>query len=101
MNTFIDYAAPMMRLEKLLKDMHNDLLEKNTSAAFEKSVLLITEARVLSNVIVILKEKEQENALRKQTPPLQERVPAADQPGGNPGQVGAPARTTRFGQKGH
>ena len=101
MNTLIDYAAPMMQIEKLLKDMHNDLLEKDINAAFEKSVLLIAETRVLSNTIVILKEKEQQNALRKQTPPLQERVPAADQPGGNTRQAGAPTRATRFGQKRH
>lgn len=81
MNILIDYAAPMMQVEKLLKDMHNDLLEKNLSLAFEKSVLLIAEARILSNVIVLMKEKEQQNALRKQTPPVQERVPAADHPG--------------------
>lgn len=101
MNTLIDYAAPMMQVEKLLKDMHNDLLEKNLSLAFEKSVLLIAEARILSNVIVIMKEKEQQNALRKQAPTLQERVSTADQPGGNPRQAGAPTRTTRFGQKRH
>ena len=101
MNTLIDYAAPMMQIEKLLKDMHNDLLEKDINAAFEKSVLLIAETRVLSNTIVILKEKEQQNALRKQTPPLQEGVSATDSAGGDSGQVGTSAGEEGVGQKRH
>jgi hypothetical protein len=94
--TLIDYAAPMMQIEKLLKDMHNDLLEKRYQTAHEKTFALVAECRVLSHTILIM--KEQEDALRKQTAPVQEGVPATDQAWGNPGQAGAPTRTPRFGQ---
>ena len=39
--TVIDYAGPMMRIETLLKDMHNSLLEKNMDEADKQAVLLI------------------------------------------------------------
>lgn len=68
MSTIIDYAMPMMRIEKLLKEMHNDLLENNFSEASVDAVALITEARILYNTIVLM--KEQQDAVRKQTPPV-------------------------------
>ena len=72
--TVIDYAAPMMRIETLLKDMHNSLLEKNIDEASEQAVLLLVECRVLQNTLTIMREKEELHALRKQAPTLQERV---------------------------
>ena len=94
--TLIDYAAPMMRIEKMLKDMHNDLLDRNFPKAHEQALELVVESRILFNTITIM--KEQQDALCQQAAPVQEGVPATDQAGGNPGQVGAPTRTPRFGQ---
>ena len=66
MSTIIDYAMPMMRIEKLLKEMHNELLEHNFTDASIDALALIAEARILYNTIVLM--KEQQDALRKQTP---------------------------------
>lgn len=68
MSTIIDYAMPMMRIEKLLKEMHNELLENNFTDASIDALALIAEARILYNTIVLM--KEQQDALRKQTPPV-------------------------------
>lgn len=72
MTTFIDYAAPMMRIENLLKEMHNRLLDRDINTASELCLILVAEARVLQNTLIIMKEKE--DALRKQAPTLQERI---------------------------
>ena len=72
MRTFIDYAAPMMRIENILKEMHNQLLDRDINTASELCLILVAEARVLQNTLIIMKEKE--NALRQQAPTLQERV---------------------------
>ena len=74
MSTVIDYAAPMMRIENIMKDMHNSLLEKDLTAAHHQALILIVESRVLCNTLVIMQEKENEHALRQQAPTLQERV---------------------------
>lgn len=66
MSTIIDYAMPMMRIEKLLKEMHNELVERNFTDASIDALALIAEARILYNTIVLM--KEQQDALRKQTP---------------------------------
>jgi hypothetical protein len=68
----IDYAAPMMRIETLLKEMHNILLKRDLNGAIEMGTVLLAEARVLQNTLIILKERE--DALRQQAPTLQERV---------------------------
>ena len=101
MSTVIDYAAPMMRIESLLKAMHNDLLEKDISAAGDKATLLIVESRILLNTLIIMQQKEHENALRQQAPTLQERVSTTDCEGGNPGQAGTPESASCVGQEGH
>ena len=100
MSTVIDYAAPMMRIESLLKDMHNDLLDKDISAATDKATLLIVESRVLRNTLIIMEHKEAEHALRQQAPTLQERVSTTDCTGGNPGQAGASESASCAGQEG-
>jgi hypothetical protein len=70
----IDYAAPMMRVEKLLKEMHNSLLDKDMDTAHGKALALIVESRVLSNTLILMKEQEAKHALRQQTQTVQERV---------------------------
>lgn len=74
----IDYAAPMMRIEKLLKDMHNDLLDREMDAAQQKAITLVTETKLLLNTLVIMQEKDKEHAIRQQAPTLQEGVSATE-----------------------
>ena len=74
----IDYAAPMMRIEKLLKDMHNDLLDREMDAAQQKAITLVTETKLLLNTLVIMQEKDKEHAVRQQAPTLQEGVSATE-----------------------
>lgn len=81
MTTVIDYAAPMMRIETLLKEMHNSLLENNIPKAYEQGLVLIVESRVLCNTLVLMQEKEIQHALRQQAPTLQERVPTTESAG--------------------
>ena len=59
----VDYALPMMRVEKCLHGMHNDLLDNDFAAGADKAVALVAEARVLLNVVLLMKEKR--DALRK------------------------------------
>jgi hypothetical protein len=75
MTEIIDYAMPMMNIEKFLKDTHNYLLDGKMEQAQEKCLLLATEAKILSNTLVLMKEKQ--NAIREQTPALREGIPAA------------------------
>jgi hypothetical protein len=53
----IDYAAPMMRIERLLKEMHNLLLDNKFEEAMEVSLLLTTESRMLQHTLVLMKEE--------------------------------------------
>jgi hypothetical protein len=64
----VDYALPMMRVEKCLQEMHNDLLENDFASAADKALVLVAESRILLNVILLM--KEQRNAVRNQTPPV-------------------------------
>jgi len=58
----IDYAMPMMRMEKMLKDMHGCLLDRQPEEAQDIALHLIAEAKILFNTLYILKEQ---HALRK------------------------------------
>ena len=71
----IDYAMPMMNIEKFLKDTHNYLLDGQMEKAQDKCVSLVTEARILSNTLKLMKENE--DAVRKQTTSLQEGIRTA------------------------
>lgn len=68
MTDIIDYAMPMMRIEKLLKGMHNNLLNHNFAEAKTDTLAVIVEARILYTTLTLMKEKQ--DALRKQTPPV-------------------------------
>lgn len=58
MNDLIDYAAPMMRIERLLKEMHNLLLDNKFDEAIELSPVITTEAKLLHNTLVLMKENQ-------------------------------------------
>ena len=66
--TIIDYAYPMMAAEKALKEAHNNLLENRYDEALEDMNRALVEARITINSIRHM--KEQDNALRQQTPPV-------------------------------
>ena len=74
MNTdnIIDYAMPMMRIEILLREMHDYLLDGHLDIAQDLSVNLITEAKLLCNTLILMKERQ--DALRKLTKAVQARV---------------------------
>lgn len=61
--TLIDYAYPMMMVEKHLKKAHDAVLHKDYDAALEHMTQATVEAR--TTFISIKHMKEQENALRK------------------------------------
>jgi hypothetical protein len=56
MTELIDYAAPMMRIETLLKDMHNLLLDNKFDQAIELSPVITAEAKLLQHTLILMKE---------------------------------------------
>lgn len=59
----IDYAYPMMMVEKQLKKAHDAMLRRDYDGALEHMMQATTEAR--TTFISIKHMKEQEDALRK------------------------------------
>ena len=58
MTELIDYAEPMMRIERLLKEMHNLLLDNKFDEAIELSPVITTEAKLLQHTLVLMKENK-------------------------------------------
>ena len=58
MTELIDYAAPMMRIERLLRDLHDLLLDGKFDEAIELSPVITTESKLLQNVLVLMKENK-------------------------------------------
>jgi hypothetical protein len=58
MTDLIDYAAPMMRIERLLKDLHNLLLDNKFDEAIELSPVITTEAKLLHNTLILMRENK-------------------------------------------
>ena len=58
MTELIDYAAPMMRIERLLKDLHNLLLDNKFDEAIELSPVITTEAKLLHNTLILMRENK-------------------------------------------
>ena len=54
----IDYALPMIKIEKLLRQAHDLCLEGQLVEAREAVLALGVEARVLQHVLLIMDEKE-------------------------------------------
>jgi type I site-specific restriction endonuclease len=64
----IDYADPLMRVEKALKKAHDYLLDRDYVLALDQVDLAIVEARRVRVSVIHVMEKE--DALRQQTPPV-------------------------------
>jgi hypothetical protein len=58
MTELIDYAAPMMRIERLLRDLHDLLLDGKFDEAIELSPVITTESKLLQNTLVLMKENK-------------------------------------------
>jgi hypothetical protein len=58
MTELIDYAAPMMRLERLLKDLHNLLLDNKFDEAIELSLVITVESKMLQHTLVLMQENK-------------------------------------------
>jgi hypothetical protein len=99
MSEIVDYAMPMMRIEILLKKMHNALLDNHIAEAQDLAVELVTEARFLAHTLTLM--KEQQDALRQQIKTVQERIPAAASPRGARKPNGAAASTSLNGRQRH
>lgn len=54
----IDYAMPLMNIERMAKEAHDMCLEKRYKEAKEVALRIASEARVLSVTLTIMQEKE-------------------------------------------
>jgi hypothetical protein len=54
----IDYAMPLMKIERYAKLIHQSCLENDLPEAIEHAISLVTEARILTNTLRLMKEKE-------------------------------------------
>ena len=75
MNNLVDYAMPCMKAERALKKTHELVLLKKYDDALEAALDAVVEAKMTYNAILHM--KEQQDAIREQTAPVQEGVPAA------------------------
>ncbi len=56
-DTIIDYAMPLMKVERYAKEIHDLCNEKHYGEAQERVLLLLTEARILQTTLKHLKEQ--------------------------------------------
>ena len=56
-DTMIDYAMPLMKVERVAKKIHDLCLEHRYEEAQEQTMFLITEARLLQITLRHMKEK--------------------------------------------
>ena len=75
MKDLIDYALPCMNAERALKRLHDAVLRKDYDEALEAGLDAIVEAKMTYNAVLHMKEVQ--DAVREQTPPVQEGVPTA------------------------
>lgn len=54
----VDYAMPLMNIERLAKDIHNHCLNKDFSNAEELTFRLGAEVRVLTLTLAIMQGKD-------------------------------------------
>lgn len=53
----IDYAMPLMKLERLLKEIHDLCLDKKFEDARQKSMMVMVEAGVLQHNLTLMQDK--------------------------------------------
>ena len=71
----IDYAQPLMSAENAIKGCHKAALVREYGVAIDVAWNAIADLKLTINA---LKHMEEQDALRKQAPTLQERVPATE-----------------------
>ena len=54
----VDYAMPLMNIERLAKEVHHKCLKNDFKNARESVTKLVTEARMLQTTLVILEEQQ-------------------------------------------
>jgi hypothetical protein len=54
----IDYAMPLMRIDKFARQIHENCLHGNLARAEELTAHLIAEGRILRNSLMIMQNKE-------------------------------------------
>ncbi len=54
----VDYAMPLMKIERMAKDIHNLCLEGKYKEALEINTLLGVEARMLYTTLRIMMDKD-------------------------------------------
>lgn len=55
----IDYAMPLINIERMTKEVHNICLQRGYKEAHELTLKLGVEVRVLLHTLKIMQEKEQ------------------------------------------
>lgn len=58
MENIVDYAYPCMMAERMLKELHKAMLDRDYDAAVEAGLAAIAEARLTVHAIRSMKEKE-------------------------------------------
>ena len=64
-DNLIDYAYPMMMVERRLREAHDALLERNYNIGLDRLLECVVEAKIAANSVRHM--KEQQDALRQQT----------------------------------
>lgn len=54
----VDYAMPLMNIERMAKEAHNHALRNDLAAAHEVSMLLGAETRILQRSLEIMMERQ-------------------------------------------
>lgn len=54
----VDYAMPLMKIERLAKEAHELCLKQDYAAASEVALRLGVEARILTTTLAIMQNKE-------------------------------------------
>jgi hypothetical protein len=57
MTEIIDYAMPLIKIEQLIRAIHDDCLRNDYAAAQRKTASLITESRMLSNNLQLMQDE--------------------------------------------
>jgi hypothetical protein len=58
MNDIVDYAMPMMQIEKLMRQIHDLCLKSNYKEAGDICLLVAAEARLLNASLAIMENKQ-------------------------------------------